>query len=816
MATGIMFCPDGEIFSSQEKKCQKSNQQILFEICRAHPNIVRPNPYDCAQFIDCSKSRPGHVIEEYIKECPYPYLFSTDTLECQEYNKVTCSIRKEPRAPCEYQQNLCTGKGKNCKPCKERLPSCIGLPNGLNPVMEFLWEKNYIVCKDNRTLNVKTCSEGVFDPYNRKCMNNTISSYCMMHSTGSFPNPENCAQFYDCSTRDSEYGLYLKECQYPQLYEIETDTCQHFSRVNCGSRYEPIEPCEYIQSQCIGAGCPACSKVSCRAHPDGANEYPGREHTPWYVVCEHGRTVAVEQCHVGIFDQQSHMCLTNTDSVNNYCNNNPGLILPSYQSCAQFYKCGQYNSKTGTYLHECAYPLLYDITSKTCQHFTLINCGERRVPQAPCDYMQNRCSAKDTTTPCKPCEDRFISCVNKPNGRSSMEGDIFSYVFCLQNRTIDVVKCTDGYFFHSLVKQCIPFKYFGHVPFAVGDDICNHQLVSGVNPVPDSAFSASSSYHKGSSAKDYTVARARINTTETKDSKGVLHLGAWSAQDLNVDQWIQVNLNEPSLVRGIMTQGRSGCCQQWVKKYRVLYSLDCSNNTNSWQPMGDHTVNDTIFVGNTDENSTVSHNFDCPVIAKCIRINPLEWNNHISMRFDLLGCALDTGNSSTSPSTTAASNTKPSNNAVTPSISNSYNVTATSPRNTYVSPAATTATSNTTSPISNTTSNSNTIINNTAQNTMTNNGISTFSSITTAVSSTQSVTSGATTMSNNSKMKTGTCVKDCKGKASGEYQSCKTCNGYVTCVWGVLYERQCPAGLEWNAGLKVCDWPGAAGCALAG
>lgn len=77
------------------------------------------------------------------------------------------------------------------------------------------------------------------------------------------------------------------------------------------------------------------------------------------------------------------------------------------------------------------------------------------------------------------------------------------------------------------------------VPFRLLD-ICNQQLVSGVKPVPDSAFSASSSYHKGSNAKDYTVARARINTTETKDSKGVLHLGAWSAQNLNVDQWIQV------------------------------------------------------------------------------------------------------------------------------------------------------------------------------------------------------------------------------------------------------------------------------------
>lgn len=60
------------------------------------------------------------------------------------------------------------------------------------------------------------------------------------------------------------------------------------------------------------------------------------------------------------------------------------------------------------------------------------------------------------------------------------------------------------------------------------------------------------------------------------------------------------------------------------------------------------------------------------------------------------------------------------------------------------------------------------------------------------------------------------CVKDCKGKASGEYQSCKTCGGYVTCVWGILYERQCPAGLEWNDSLKVCDWPNAAGCAMAG
>lgn len=86
--------------------------------------------------------------------------------------------------------------------------------------------------------------------------------------------------------------------------------------------------------------------------------------------------------------------------------------------------------------------------------------------------------------------------------------------------------------------MCITYIYI--IPYDFFLDICNQQLVSGVNPVPDSAFSASSAYHKGSTTKDYNVARARINTTETKDSKGVLHLGAWSAQNLNVDQWIQV------------------------------------------------------------------------------------------------------------------------------------------------------------------------------------------------------------------------------------------------------------------------------------
>ena len=52
---------------------------------------------------------------------------------------------------------------------------------------------------------------------------------------------------------------------------------------------------------------------------------------------------------------------------------------------------------------------------------------------------------------------------------------------------------------------------------------------------------------------------------------------------------------------------------------------------------------------------------------------------------------------------------------------------------------------------------------------------------------------------------TGLCVKECSGKADGDYQSCETCNGYVTCSNGELYKRPCPAKLVWDDVEKRCE-----------
>lgn len=50
-----------------------------------------------------------------------------------------------------------------------------------------------------------------------------------------------------------------------------------------------------------------------------------------------------------------------------------------------------------------------------------------------------------------------------------------------------------------------------------------------------------------------------------------------------------------------------------------------------------------IFTGNSDQDSVVTNMLPCPILARCIRINPLDWKDHASLRFDLLGCPAQTG-----------------------------------------------------------------------------------------------------------------------------------------------------------------------------
>ncbi|KAH3898495.1 hypothetical protein DPMN_022728 [Dreissena polymorpha] len=152
-------------------------------------------------------------------------------------------------------------------------------------------------------------------------------------------------------------------------------------------------------------------------------------------------------------------------------------------------------------------------------------------------------------------------------------------------------------------------------------------LVSGKSPIPDDYLTASSEID--------SPTRSRLDTEEIFVNNSWLN-GCWSAQTIDSRQWIQAKFLERSHITGIVTQGRKfvrGLAQR-VTSYRCHFSEDCVNYVTIIKPNGDN----EIFPGNTDQDSHVTNLLPNPVLASCVRIQPVTWVQHISLRFDLLGC----------------------------------------------------------------------------------------------------------------------------------------------------------------------------------
>jgi hypothetical protein len=82
----------------------------------------------------------------------------------------------------EYQQNLCQAANKSCDPCPERLPSCIGKSDGLNPFPTKMWQADYIKCYKNRTMEVTKCPTGkYFNPRLNQCMKIVQPGQCIYY-----------------------------------------------------------------------------------------------------------------------------------------------------------------------------------------------------------------------------------------------------------------------------------------------------------------------------------------------------------------------------------------------------------------------------------------------------------------------------------------------------------------------------------------------------------------------------------------------------------------------------------------------------------
>ncbi|KAL9978605.1 hypothetical protein ACROYT_G016141 [Oculina patagonica] len=153
---------------------------------------------------------------------------------------------------------------------------------------------------------------------------------------------------------------------------------------------------------------------------------------------------------------------------------------------------------------------------------------------------------------------------------------------------------------------------------------CSMSLGMEDGRIQDSAMTASTINDNNHAAK-----LGRLNLVAASGNAG-----AWCAKKNDVNQWLQIDLGTPTTVTKVATQGRQEA-SQWVTSYWLSYSL-----TGSFWVKYTVRGKKKIFRGNFDRDTMVVHKIFPPFHARFVRIHPLKWYGHISMRAELYGCPI--------------------------------------------------------------------------------------------------------------------------------------------------------------------------------
>ncbi|KAL0973846.1 hypothetical protein UPYG_G00211980 [Umbra pygmaea] len=113
-------------------------------------------------------------------------------------------------------------------------------------------------------------------------------------------------------------------------------------------------------------------------------------------------------------------------------------------------------------------------------------------------------------------------------------------------------------------------------------------------------------------------------------------INAWMGRDER--SWIQVDLQRPTLLHGVQTQGaRSslGLKDYFITHFTLSYSLDQMTWTNY---KGNSTKPAYIFNGNMDGSKEKQNLFSPPILSRYVRLQPVNIQRNPALRLELLGC----------------------------------------------------------------------------------------------------------------------------------------------------------------------------------
>lgn len=152
----------------------------------------------------------------------------------------------------------------------------------------------------------------------------------------------------------------------------------------------------------------------------------------------------------------------------------------------------------------------------------------------------------------------------------------------------------------------------------VAADMCDSAMVTHL---PPSSFRSSSQL-----SSSHGPGFAKLNRRDGA--------GGWSPLSSDRYQWLEVDLGERTQITAVATQGRYGS-SDWLTAYLLMFS-DTGHNWRQYRQ------EDSIgmFSGNSNADSVVQHKLQQTVIARYLRLIPLDWNTNgrIGLRVEAYGC----------------------------------------------------------------------------------------------------------------------------------------------------------------------------------
>ncbi|CAH1101756.1 unnamed protein product [Psylliodes chrysocephalus] len=132
-----------------------------------------------------------------------------------------------------------------------------------------------------------------------------------------------------------------------------------------------------------------------------------------------------------------------------------------------------------------------------------------------------------------------------------------------------------------------------------------------------------------------------MDKIHSKNKWDIFYLGAnaWSARESDFEQYFIFDLGQPMNITRIWTQGRP-FSNEFVMEYRISFG----SNGLDYSPYREAGGEAMMFAANVDGDTVHKNEFDVPIIAQWIRINPTRWRDRISLRVELFGCEYEADN----------------------------------------------------------------------------------------------------------------------------------------------------------------------------